>query len=67
MKRVNTKIGCLKALLKKRFFNLKKTDLNHDCKKAFAFELNTGDFNSSNDEAEEYLINYTSTTRWQTV
>jgi hypothetical protein len=66
MKRVKTMIGCLKALLKKKFFKLEKSDINHDCKKAFSFDLNTGDFNTD-DEAEEYLKNYTSTTRWQTV
>lgn len=66
MKRVKTIIGCLKTLLKKNFFKLEKNDINHDCKKSFAFDLNNGDFNSV-DEVEEYLKNYTSTTRWQTV
>lgn len=66
MKRVKTIIGCLKTLLKKKIFNVEKSDINHDCKKALTFDLNTGDFNSNN-ETEEYLKNYTSTTRWQTV
>lgn len=66
MKRLTAMIQCLKTLLKKNFFNRQKNDINHDCKNVFNFDLNNGDLNSK-EEAEEYLNNYTTTTRWQTV
>lgn len=66
MKRVKKMIQCLTSLIKKNFFNIEKTDINHNCKNAFSFDLNSGDLNSKK-EAEEYLNNYKTTTRWQTV
>jgi len=66
MKRVKMMIQCLRNLIKKNFFNSQKSDINHDCKNAFSFDLKKGDLNS-NEEAEEYLNNYKTTTRWQTV
>jgi hypothetical protein len=66
MKKVKTMLECLKALLKKNFFNNQKTDINHNCKNVFNFDLGKSDFNAKN-ETEEYLNNYKSTTRWQTV
>ena len=66
MKRVKMMIQCLRNLLKKNFFNSQKSDINHDCKSVFSFDLKKGDLNS-NEEAEEYLNNYKTTTRWQTV
>jgi hypothetical protein len=66
MKRIKTMIQCLKTLLKKKFFNSRKSDINHECESVFNFDLNNGDVNS-NEEAEDYLNNYKTTTRWQTV
>lgn len=66
MKRISTMIQCLKSLLKKKFFNSVNDDINHNCKNAFSFEINTSDLNSK-EETEEYLNNYKTTTRWQTV
>ena len=66
MKRVKTTIKCLKAFLKKNFFNSKKSDINHNCKNAFNFDISKDDLNAEN-ETEEYLNNYNTTTRWQTV
>ncbi|MFW5774231.1 MAG: hypothetical protein ACOCWD_06070 [Tangfeifania sp.] len=66
MKQVKMMIQCLKNSLKKIFFISQKSDINHDCKKAFSFDLKKGDLNS-NEETEEYLNNYKTTTRWQTV
>ncbi len=50
------------CLLKKIFFNNQKNDIYHECEQV----LNMG--NGNNDkEVEEYMKNYQSTTRWQTV
>ncbi len=66
MKRVEMIIQCLKSLLKKNFFNSQKSDINHNCKNAFSFGLKKENLNS-NEETEEYLNSYKTTTRWQTV
>ena len=66
MKRVKTMFACLKATLKKIFFNNPKSDINHKCKNAFSFDISKNDLNTNN-EIEEYLNNYKTTTRWQTV
>ena len=59
MKQLKIVMNCMENIIKKNFFNLKKTDKNQSCKDVF--KLNTGN------ENEEYLNNYQSTTRWQTV
>ncbi len=52
----------LDCILKKIFFNNVKTDFYHECKR----EVN--DHVGENEkEIEEYLKNYQSTTRWQTL
>lgn len=66
MKRVKMMIQCLKNLIKKKFFNSPKSDINHDCENVFNFDLKKEELNS-NEETEEYLNNYKTTTRWQTV
>lgn len=66
MKKIETMIQCLKSILKKKFFNGQKSDISHDCENVFNFDLNNGDENSDQ-EAEEYLNNYKTTTRWQTI
>lgn len=66
MKRVEMMMQCLNALLKKNFFNSQKNDINHNCKNAFSFDLEKGELNI-NEETEEYVSNYKTTTRWQTV
>ena len=50
------------CLLKKIFFNSRKTDIYHECETA----LKTSEVKDE-EETEEYLKNYQSTTRWQTV
>lgn len=50
------------CLLKKIFFNVKKTDFYHECG-----EVVDNAAGETESEVEEYLKNYQSTTRWQTV
>lgn len=58
------KIGILKitnCLLKKYFFNSEKTDICHEYKEG------VNNASEKDNEVEEYVKNYQSTTRWQTV
>lgn len=56
---------CLVLKIKNYFFNNEKNDISHECEKALI--LNLTDDNKENTQTEEYLKNYSSTTRWQTV
>ena len=62
MKREIRILKMANCLLKKIFFNGEKTDFYNQCKEAVN---NTSESNEN--EVEEYLKNYQSTTRWQTV
>jgi len=52
--------------IKKNFFNHQKNDKSHGCEKVFGSTVNVNSEKENND-VEEYLNNYTTTTRWQTV
>lgn len=57
---------CVNSKLKKKFFNGQKSDIYHDCIEVLG--MNTGvDSEKEKIEVEEYLKNYTATTRWQTL
>ena len=66
MKKMQKFFTCLQALLKKNFFNYEKNDIPQGCENVFGIQLDTDNANPEN-EVEEYLNNYQSTTRWQTV
>ena len=55
-------ISFVKCIIKKKFFNNEKNDIYQDCKSVL--DNNIG---SEENEVEEYLKNYQSTTRWQTI
>jgi len=57
---------CLKVSIKKKFFNEPKTDICQYYKITINIPGITREDILEN-EAEEYLKNYNSTTRWQTV
>lgn len=66
MKKVKKLLNCLEISIKNFFFNSAKNDKNQECKNEFKLDFNSpGD--SKENEVEEYLNNYKSTTRWQTV
>lgn len=66
MKKLKKMLNCLEILLKKKFSNSQKSDINQECRNAFNLDFNSKKDNSEN-EVEEYLNNYKSTTRWQTI
>ncbi len=66
MKKMQKFFTCFQALIKKNFFNCQKNDISQDCEKVFGIQLDPDNGNPEN-EVEEYLNNYQSTTRWQTV
>lgn len=66
MKKVKKMMNCLQNSIKKKIFNCQKSDISQECKNAFNLNFNA-EKDSSENEVEEYLNNYKSTTRWQTV
>jgi hypothetical protein len=66
MKKVRKMMNCLRISIKNFFFNAQKNDKNQECKNAFNLDFSSTKESSEN-EVEEYLNNYKSTTRWQTV
>lgn len=66
MKRIKKLMNCLGKTLKKFFFNVRKNDIHQGCENVFGLKSNPGEDKNEN-EVEEYLNNYKSTTRWQTV
>lgn len=66
MKTLKRIINCLEFLLKKKFFNSTKTNISQECQEV----LEKGLLEESRMEevpVEEYVVNYRSTTRWQTL
>jgi hypothetical protein len=65
MKKVLFIVSCLTKVIKKKIFKSEKTEICHECERLFNLNEN------SNDEelrkTEEYLKNYSVTTRWQTL
>jgi hypothetical protein len=66
MKKVKKMLNCLEILIKKFFFNYVKNDKNQECKNEFKLNFSSPK-DSKENEVEEYLNNYKSTTRWQTI
>lgn len=66
MKKTKKILNCLEISIKKIFFNHQKNDKNQECKNAFNLDFNSKK-DSAENEVEEYVNNYKSTTRWQTV
>ena len=68
MKTLIKMFNCLENYIKKNFFNLSKSDISQDCEKVFGMdspiEKNTEEFPIP---VEEYVSDYKSTTRWQTL
>jgi hypothetical protein len=68
MKTIKKMFRCLKSYIKKNFFNLSKTDFPQDCEKVFGMDiLNEKEKVELPIPVEEYVNNYKSTTRWQTL
>jgi len=65
MKKVLFIVSCLTKVIKKKIFKSEKTEICHECERLFNLKEN------SNEEelrkTEEYLKNYSVTTRWQTL
>lgn len=57
---------CVSLRIKKNFFNSEINDFSHGCEEVLGGYPN-GDAEREQKEVEEYLNNYTTTTRWQTV
>jgi len=59
-------LRCVNFGIKKNFFSVKKSDNSHDCVGVSGFNIKMNSEEDNND-IEEYLKNYSTTTRWQTV
>jgi hypothetical protein len=57
---------CVSFKIKKNFFVSQKHDISHDCEEVPG-RFTDVDSEKEKYEVEEYLKNYTATTRWQTV
>jgi|GEM_PF-2442647 len=66
MKKVKKMLNCLEISIKKFFFNSIKNDKNQEYKNEFKLDFGSPK-DSKENEVEEYLNNYKSTTRWQTI
>jgi len=66
MKNLVDIFSCIKALIKKKFFNGPEADICQDYRITIEIPGIIIDDIREN-ETEEYLENYNSTTRWQTV
>ena len=66
MKRLHQILTCISKQIKNFFSSSPKTDIYQDCQKAINLEENI-DLENEKLQSEEYLKNYNSTTRWQTV
>lgn len=66
MKTVIQFFKCVGFEIKNNFFNRQKNDISHDCETVLGLNTDT-DLEKEINEVEEYLKNYTTTTRWQTV
>jgi hypothetical protein len=68
MKTLKKIINCLENYIKNNFFNLPKTDISQDCEKLFGMDILTeNEVEEKPIPVEEYVTNYKSTTRWQTL
>ncbi len=68
MKTIKKMFNSLESYIKKNFFNVSKTDISQDCEKVFGIDILTE--NEAKEvpiPVEEYVNNYKSTTRWQTL
>lgn len=66
MKRVKLILACVNEKIKKYFFKEQKTDNYHACRELLEADVKTGS-DQEKRQVEEYLKNYSLTTRWQTV
>lgn len=57
--------NCVSFKIKKNFFKLEINDFSHGCDKLLGNDTKNDAGNEK--EVEEYLNNYSTTTRWQTV
>lgn len=68
MKTIKKIITCLESYIKKNFFKLSGNDISQDCEKVFGIDiLNENEAGEIPIPVEEYVNNYKSTTRWQTL
>lgn len=64
MKSIIQILKCLNLSIKKKFFNLRKTDITHNCDEV---PILRDLLEESHENEEEYIENYNTTTRWQTL
>ena len=57
---------CVSLKIKKNFFNFEINDIYHGCEEVLGSNAKS-DTEKEQKEVEEYLNNYTTTTRWQTI
>lgn len=57
---------CVGLKIKNYFFNSQKNDIYHGCGEVLGTTPDV-DLEKEKNEVEEYMKNYTATTRWQTV
>jgi len=65
MKKVLFIVSCLTKVIKKKIFKSEKTEICHECERLFNLNENSNDEELK--KTEEYLKNYSVTTRWQTL
>ncbi len=65
MKNIKILLNCGINLIKNKIIKSEKTDIYQECDKTLVFNKNLQETDEV--QVEEYLNNYSSTTRWQTV
>ena len=65
MKKIKILLNCGINLIKNKIIKSEKTDIYQECDKTLVFNKNLQETDEV--QVEEYLNNYSSTTRWQTV
>ncbi|MCF6356273.1 MAG: hypothetical protein L3J54_00580 [Draconibacterium sp.] len=65
MKKVLFIVSCLTKVIKKNIFKSQNTEICHECERLLNLKDNSTDEELIN--TEEYLKNYSVTTRWQTL
>lgn len=66
MKKVVEVLNCVTCKIKKIFFNSENSDICHGCNEEVNFDESIASQEEIN-SLNEYIENYKSTTRWQTI
>lgn len=66
MNKIKTFLNCVTVQIKKKFFNMKKSDISHACEKLNEMVDEVTSIEELK-HTEEYAYKYNATTRWQTL